>query len=43
MGEEVLDWLIRIQRCFRVNEIEGEEKMEVVLVALARRKGIVLV
>jgi len=34
MGEEVLDWLVRIEHYFRVNEIEGEEKMEVVLVGL---------
>jgi len=30
----VLDWLIRIKRYFRVNEIEGQKKMEVLLVAL---------
>ena len=34
IGEKVLDWLIRIKRYFRVNEIEGQKKMEVLLVAL---------
>jgi len=34
MGEEVLDWLVRIERYFRINEIEGEENMEVMSVVL---------
>ena len=33
-GEDALGWLVKVERYFVVNEIEGDERKEVVLLAL---------
>ena len=36
-GEDALGWLVRIERYYSINGIEGDERMELVLVALEGR------
>ena len=34
VGEDALGWLVKDERYFAVNEVEGDERMEVVLLSL---------
>ena len=36
-GEDALGWLVKIERYFVINNIAGEERMELVLIALEGR------
>lgn len=36
-GEDALGWIVRIERYFSINGVEGDERMELVLVALEGR------